>query len=68
MKNVYNERLSVVKMGFATLMDMLQSLLDIIQLERLPSGEVKVHQKKLRGISGTVTYFSITYLFDYRYL
>ena len=56
----YSERLSAVKMGFATLMDMLQSLLDIIQLERLPNGEVKVHQKKLRGISGTVAFLSIT--------
>ena len=64
-------------MGFATLMDMLQSLRDLIELERLPNGEVKIHQKKLRGISGTVTFFLsfaelpgllYAYLFDYRSL
>ena len=61
----YNERLSVVKMGFATLMDMLQSLRDLIELERLPNGEMKIHQKKLRGISGTVTFSCLLHWYSY---
>ena len=48
----YQQRLSVVNMGFATLMDMLQSLSDIIELKDMPNGAVKIRQRRLNRISG----------------
>lgn len=54
----YHERLSVGNMGFATHIDMLQSMSDIIDLEDMPNGAIKIHQKKLRGIPGKALSFS----------
>ena len=54
----YQERLSAVNMGFATVMDMLRSLSDIIDLEKMANGAVKIHQKRLNRISG-MSYSSV---------
>ncbi len=48
----YQQALSWEDMGFSSCREMLVSLSDLIELQELPSGAVKIHKKRLRGVPG----------------